>query len=250
MSNTKDVVATTSNAPIGHNSVAELTEIDAVSKSLGKKYLRTNEKGSRERGAFIQYLKQDTEDRPRIPSTHLISPNKATNPNWKDSTATPEFYESMLDIAREGKFSAKEAKILKMKSKDVVKHIHGSPWDAWWKENNKTANSIVGGWKRSLEKLEQAEAKQKLIDAEIALAEKEGRDPELEQFSDKKGADENRTKTIGQKFQAHLENALKSLTTWRNMDNAPEDILSSHEQYAKTIKAMMAVAKKADGIRH
>ena len=84
--------------------------------------------------------------------------------------------------------------------------------------------------------------------AEIELAEKEGRKPDLTQFDNKKGADQSK-KTIGQKFQAHLENALKSLTTWKNMDNVPDTILVVAEQYAKDIKAMVAEAKKAEKIR-
>ena len=249
MSQTIKVLAGTETAPIGHNAVSQITEVDGVTKSLGKKYLRTNEKGSRERGVFVKYLKTDTDERPRFRSTDLISPNKSSNPNWKDSTASPELYESFLDIAREGKFNSREAKILKLKSKDLVKHIHGAPWDAWWKDNNKEANSIVGGWKRSLERLEAEEAKQKAILAEEQLAKIEKREPDYEQFEDKKGADQNRTKTIGQKFSGHLENALKSLTTWRNMDTVPDTILTVAEQYAKDIKAMMSKAKKAEEIR-
>ena len=74
MSKTKEVLVGTETAPIGHNIVSQITEIDGVTKSLGKKYLRTNEKGSRERGVFIKYLKTDTDERPRFRSTDLISP--------------------------------------------------------------------------------------------------------------------------------------------------------------------------------
>ena len=109
--------------------------------------------------------------------------------------------------------------------------LGGDHWASWYTVNNSIASGIVGDWRGKLIRKEEGEAKKRAYKAEIELAEKEGRKPDLTQFDNKKGADQSK-KTIGQKFQAHLENALKSLTTWKNMDNVPDTILVVAEQYA------------------
>ena len=260
MSNTKKEVATSSNAPIVKISqaVMELKALPDFGSDLIVRSLQHQTEGAKLEGDFVKWCFFKGE----IPSTHFISPN-ITNSNkakksYLNSTATPEFYDDCIKKARLGKFGELGAHCLSLASAEQVRYhpdfadteLGGDHWASWYTVNNSVASGIVSDWKAKLERFEKAEAKKKAYKAEIALAEKEGRKPNLAQFDDKKGADENKAKTIGQKFQAHLENALKSLTTWKNMDNVPEEILSSHEQLTKDIKAMISKAKKAEAIRH
>ena len=258
MSKTKEVLAGTENAPIVEISqaVMELKALPDVGSDLIIRSLKHQTEGAQLEGDFMKWCFKE-----EIPSTHFISPN-ITNSNkakktYLNSTASPEFYADCINKARLGKFGELGAKALGLANAEQVRYhpdfadteLGGDHWASWYTVNNSVASGIVSDWKAKLERFEKAEAKKKAYKAEIALAEKEGRKPDLTQFDNKKGADENKTKTIGQKFSSHLENALKSLTTWKNMDNVPEDILSSHEQYAKDIKAMIAKAKKAEAIR-
>lgn len=257
MAKTKDVVATTENAPILSDEIRALVALPQEASDLIIKSRQHKVEGDKlELDLMDWFIAND------VPNTHLISPNK-TNANSKSkryllSTCTPEFYSDMVWKVQLGEFGEFKAKCLQLASAEQVRfhpdyanHEHGGDfWADWFKMNNTVAGGIISDYQAKLLKKEEAEATKKAMKAELELAKKEGRKPNLEQFSTKKGADENKTKTIGQKFQAHLENALKSLTTWRNMDNVPEEILSSHEQYAKDIKAMMAKAKKAEEVRH
>ena len=257
MTKTKEVVAATENAPIVEISqaVMELKALPDFGSDLIVRSLQHQTEGAKLEGDFVKWcFKED------IPSTHFISPN-ITNSNkakktYLNSTASPEFYADCINKARLGKFGELGAKALSLASAEQVRYhpdfaeteLGGDHWASWYTVNNSVASGIVSDWKAKLERFEKAEAKRKAYKAEIALAEKEGRKPNLAQFDDKKGADQKR-KTIGQKYQAHLDNALKSLTTWKNMDNVPDTILVVAEQYAKDIKAMMAEAKKAEKIR-
>ena len=258
MTQTKEVVASTENAPIVEipQSVMELKALPDVSSDLIIRSLQHQTEGSKLEGDFVNSLFGD-----KIPNTHLISPNITNSIKAKktylNSTCTPEFYADCIKKAQLGKFGELGAKALQLANAEQVRYhpdfadteLGGDHWARWYTVNNGVASGIVSDWRAKLIRKEEAEATKKAMAAEIALAKEEDRKPDLDQFTTQKGADENKTKTIGQKFSSHLENALKSLTTWKNMDNVPEDILSSHEQYAKDIKAMIAKAKKAEAIR-
>ena len=258
MTKTKDVVATTENAPIVEISqaVMELKALPDFGSDLIVRSLQKQTEGAKLEGDFVDWCFKEG-----IPNTHFISPNVVNSNKAKksylNSTATPEFYDDCIKKARLGKFGELGAHCLSLASAEQVRYhpdfadteLGGDHWASWYTVNNSVASGIVGDWRAKLIRKEETEAKKKAYKAEIELAAKEGRKPDLAQFDTKKGADQSK-KTIGQKFQTHLENALKSLVTWKNMDTAPEDILSSHEQITKDIKAMISKAKKAEAIRH
>lgn len=257
MSKTKEVVASTENAPIVEISqaVMELKALPDFGSDLIIRSLEHQTEGSKLEGDFVTWCIKEG-----IPNTHFISPNEVNSNKAKktylNSTATPEFYDDCIIKARLGKFGELGAHCLSLTSAEQVRYhpdfadteLGGDHWASWYTVNNSVASGIVSDWRAKLIRKEEGEAKKRAYKAEIELAEKEGRKPDLTQFDNKKGADQSK-KTIGQKFQAHLENALKSLTTWKNMDAVPEDILSSHEQITKDIKAMISKAKKAEAIR-
>lgn len=257
MTKTKEVVAATENAPIVEISqaVMELKALPDFGSDLIVRSLQHQTEGAQLEGDFVEWCFKEG-----IPNTHFISPNEVNSNKAKktylNSTATPEFYDDCIKKARLGKFGELGAHCLSLTSAEQVRYhpdfadteLGGDHWASWYTVNNSIASGIVGDWRGKLIRKEEGEAKKRAYKAEIELAEKEGRKPDLTQFDNKKGADQSK-KTIGQKFQAHLENALKSLTTWKNMDNVPDTILVVAEQYAKDIKAMMAEAKKAEKIR-
>jgi hypothetical protein len=259
MTKTKNVVATTENAPIVEISqaVMELKALPDFGSDLIVRSLRHQTEGAQLEGDFVAWCFEEG-----IPNTHFISPNitnsNKTKKSYLNSTATPEFYDDCIKKARLGKFGELGAHCLSLENAEQVRYhpdfadteLGGDHWASWYTVNNKAASGIVGDWRAKLIRKEEGEAKKKAYKAEIALAEKEGRKPDLTQFDNKKGADQNKPKTPGQKFSVHLDNALKSLATWKNMDTVPDTILDVAEQYAKDIKAMMAKAKKAEEVRH
>tara|TARA_R100000995_G_scaffold17588_1_gene6997 strand:- start:240 stop:986 length:747 start_codon:yes stop_codon:yes gene_type:complete len=217
--------------------------------------LRAEKKESQLRGKFIDALMADD----NVKSTDLISPNPKTNKaNYLKSTCTQEFYDSLIDTALVGMFSAIEIKCLKMPSKLVVashptfvnhpiSKMTPNYWVTFYEANNRKANGKVSDWMKSLRTKEEKLALDIAIAAEEALAEKEGRDADLEQFGVSNGANK-RTKTIGQRFCSHLDKALQNLITWKQQDNAPDTM--EFEQSIQTIKALKSRATKAEKVSH
>ena len=215
--------------------------------------LRAEKKETQLRGKFIDALMAAGHK-----STDLISPNPKTNKaNYLKSTCTQEFYDSVIDTALEGMFSAIEIKCLKMPSKLVVashptfvnhpiSKMTPNYWVTFYEANNRKANGKVSDWMKSLRTKEEKLALDQAIAAEEALAEKEGRDADLEQFGVSNGASK-RTKTIGQRFCSHLDKALQNLITWKQQDNAPDTM--EFEQSIQTIKALKARATKAEKVK-
>ena len=215
--------------------------------------LRAEKKETQLRGKFIDALIADNDK-----STDLISPNPKTNKaNYLKSTCTQEFYDSVIDTALEGMFSAIEIKCLKMPSKLVVashptfvnhkaNQLAPNYWVTFFEANNRKANAKVSDWMKALRTKEEKLALDQAIAAEEALAEKEGRDADLEQFGVSNGASK-RTKTIGQRFCSHLDKALQNLITWKQQDNAPDTM--EFEQSIQTIKALKARATKAEKVK-
>jgi hypothetical protein len=232
------------------------TQLDVLPDHLRKMaitLLRAEKKESQLRGKYIDALMADN-----VKSTDLISPNPKTNKqNYLKSTCTQEFYDSLIDTALEGMFSAIEIKCLKMPSKLVVashptfvnhkaNQLAPNYWVTFFEANNRKANAKVSDWMKSLRTKEEKLALDLAIAAEEALAEKEGRDADLEQFGVSNGANK-RTKTIGQRFCSHLDKALQNLITWKQQDNAPDTM--EFEQSIQTIKALKSRATKAEKVK-
>ena len=240
----------------GDQTQALSTQPDVLPEHLRKQaitLLRAEKKETQLRGKFIDALIADN-----VKSTDLISPNPKTNKaNYLKSTCTQEFYDSVIDTALEGMFSAIEIKCLKMPSKLVVashptfvnhkaNQLAPNYWVTFFEANNRKANAKVSDWMKALRTKEEKLALDMAIAAEEALAEKEGRDADLEQFGVSNGASK-RTKTIGQSFCSHLDKALQNLITWKQQDNAPDTM--EFEQSIQTIKALKARATKAEKVK-
>lgn len=242
----------------GDQTQSPSVQLNALPDYLRKQaitFLRAEKKESQLRGKFIDALMADD----NVKSTDLISPNPKTNKaNYLKSTCTQEFYDSLIDTALVGMFSAIEIKCLKMPSKLVVashptfvnhpiSKMTPNYWVTFYEANNRKANGKVSDWMKSLRTKEEKLALDIAIAAEEALAEKEGRDADLEQFGVSNGASK-RTKTIGQRFCSHLDKALQNLITWKQQDNAPDTM--EFEQSIQTIKALKSRATKAEKVSH